>query len=84
MSNKSSFLFIVVIVFFSCSKDKKITNGNYWILDANRYDIVSTKQNVLNNYFVLSGLDDASPADTIKLYFQSKPSRSIKYTVIQF
>lgn len=76
----------VTFILLSCTKDNNepgADNGS-WILGSKTYNIVATHRSNPAGYFILTGNDSQSPANTLNLYFASIPSSSGQFDVIRF
>jgi hypothetical protein len=55
-----------------------------WTLGSTQYNIVATHRSHSSGYFILTGDDSQSPANTLNLYFASIPASSRQFDVVQF
>lgn len=78
----------VTIGFLSCEKTLSNENGNgAWGLaggSINESYIVSNSSRQNGSYFILSGFDSKSPANSLNVYFSKEPKSSGKFNVVSF
>lgn len=76
----------MTFVLLSCTKDNGVANADNgtWTLNSKQYNIIATYRSNPPGYFVLTGNDSQSPANTLNLYFASIPTSSGQFAVIQF
>ena len=76
----------MTFMLLSCTKDNNVANADHgtWTLESKQYNIVATHRSNPSGYFVLTGNDLQSPANTLNLYFTSIPTSSGQFDVVQF
>ena len=77
---------IVTFILLSCTKDNDVASADNgtWTLESTQYNVVATHRSNLAGYFILTGNDSQSPANTLNLYFSSIPTSSGQFDVVQF
>jgi hypothetical protein len=83
---KIASLVIVTFILLSCTKEDDVPTADHgtWTLGSTQYNIVTTQRGSPAGYFVLTGNDSQSPANTLNLYFASLPTLSGQFDVVQF
>ena len=76
----------VTFIILSCTKDNDGSGADHgtWTLGSTQYNIVATQRNSPAGYFILTGNDSQSPANTLNLYFASLPTSSSQFDVVPF
>jgi len=76
----------VTFILLSCTKDNNVSSADRgtWTLGSTQYNIVATHRSHPPGYFILTGDDSQSPANTLNLYFASIPASSGQFDVVQF
>ena len=85
-NTKIALFVTLTVILLSCTKDNIVasTDNGAWTLGSTQYNIAATHRSNPSGYFILTGNDSQSPANTLNLYFASIPTSSGEFEVVQF